>query len=95
MKRLCLTLVSALCVVSSTFAQSDSLENITPKRKNNYWNNLIHGNEDRSFERLIDFSFMVLPSYTREGSFGIGGAASGLYRLDKRDSLMQPSNITI
>lgn len=95
MKRLFLTLVSVLCVASSTFAQSDSLENITPKRKNNYWNNLIHGNEDRTFERTMDFSFIAIPSYTREGGFGIGGAASGLYRLDKRDSLMQPSNITI
>lgn len=36
-----------------------------------------------------------MPSYTREGSFGLGGGVTGLYRLDKTDSIMQPSDITI
>lgn len=43
----------------------------------------------------MDFSFVAAPSYTREASFGIGGAASGLYRLDRTDSIMQPSDISI
>ena len=39
-----------------------------------------------------DLDFMK--SYTREGSVGIGGAATALYRLDRTDSLMQPSDIS-
>lgn len=66
-----------------------------PKRKDNYWNRLIYGNVDRTREKMIDISFAAAPSYTREASFGIGGMASGLYRLDRRDSIMPPSDITM
>lgn len=37
-------------------------------------------------------TYIVAPSYTREGSVGIGGAATALYRLDRTDSLMPPSD---
>lgn len=68
------------------------------KRENKfttYLDGLISGNVDHSFEKPIDISYIVMPSYTREGSFGIGGGATGLYRLDKTDSIMQPSDITL
>ena len=74
------------------WAQNDTLQQSRLKR---YWNSLVHGNVDRTFERRMDLSFIIAPSYTREGSFGIGGAATGLYRLDRRDSLMQPSDISL
>lgn len=74
-------------------------ENIRKEKKEsalkNYWNSFIYGNIDRTFERKIDISYAVAPSYTREGSFGVGGMATGLYRLDRRDSIMQPSDITL
>lgn len=73
-------------------AQSDTLKENRLKR---YWNSLIHGNVDRTFEKRMDMSYVVAPCYTREGSFGIGGMATGLYRLDRQDSLMQPSNISL
>lgn len=60
-----------------------------------YLDRLATGNRDRSFDKKIDVNFIVMPSYTREGSFGIGGGATGLYRLDKTDSIMQPSDITM
>lgn len=60
-----------------------------------WWNSLIHGNVDRTFERKMDLSFVIAPCYTREGSLGIGGAATGLYRLDRTDSIMQPSDISL
>lgn len=60
-----------------------------------YLDNLAAGNRDRSFDKKFDVSFIVMPSYTREGSFGIGGGATGLYRLDRNDSIMQPSDITL
>ena len=83
-----LTLIIALPLA----AQTDSTRTRGLKR---YWNSLVHGNVDRTFERRMDLSFIIAPSYTREGSFGIGGAATGLYRLDRRDSLMQPSDISL
>ena len=66
------------------------------KRKKDTWlNRLLYGHIDRTYEKKMDFSFVAAPSYTREASFGIGGAASGLYRLDRTDSIMQPSDISI
>lgn len=78
------------------YSQQDS---IRIEKKNGalkkYWNSFIHGNVDRTFERKIDMSYAVAPSYTCEGSFGVGGMATGLYRLDRKDSIMQPSDITL
>lgn len=64
-------------------------------KKDNYWNRLINGHVDRTFEKKLDMSFAVAPSYTREASVGVGGMATGLYRLDRRDSLMMPSDIIV
>lgn len=75
-----------------TLAQSDTVRVGGLKR---YWNSLVHGNVDRTYERKLDVSYVVAPCYTREGSFGVGGMATGLYRLDRTDSLMQPSNIIL
>lgn len=60
-----------------------------------YWQSLIHGNIDRTHEKPFDVSFALAPSYSREGGIGFGGSATGLYRLDMKDSTMAPSNITI
>ena len=87
---LCTSLMATPLLPAS--AQSDTLKESRLKR---YWNSLIHGNVDRTYERRMDLSFIVAPSYTREGSFGIGGAATGLYRLDRTDSIMQPSDISL
>lgn len=68
------------------------------KRQNkflSYLDRLVTGNVDRTFEKKLDVSYIVMPSYTREGSFGIGGGATGLYRLDKTDSIMSPSDVTL
>lgn len=65
------------------------------KKKDTFWNRLIYGNIDRTFEKKIDISFAASPSYTREASFGIGGMATGLYRLDRTDSIAPPSDITL
>ena len=60
-----------------------------------WWRGLIYGNVDRTFEKPIDLSVALAPSYTREGSVGIGAMVSGLYRLDKTDSVMQPSHVSL
>lgn len=60
-----------------------------------YWESLLHGNVDRTHEKPFDLSFAIAPSYSREGGIGFGGSATGLYRMDMRDSTMAPSNVTI
>ena len=32
-----------------------------PKRKDNFWSRIFHGNVDRTFEKKIDFSFIGAP----------------------------------
>ena len=65
-----------------------------PKRKDNFWSRIFHGNVDRTFEKKIDFSFIGAPNYSKEASVGIGVLASGLYRVDRTDSLTPPSDVS-
>lgn len=60
-----------------------------------WWQNFAHGNIDRTHERAYDLSFVFAPYYSQEGGFGIGGQASALYRLDRKDSIDQPSDFTV
>jgi len=96
---LCLCIASTVNIypqqVAVQTADSVNVTILEKKKKDSYWNRLIHGNIDRSFEKRMDISFAGAPSYTREASFGIGGMATGLYRLDRTDSLMPPSDITL
>lgn len=81
-------LFSGLCAK----AQNDSIKLSGFKA---YINSLLNGNVDRTREKTIDMSYIVAPCYTREGSFGVGGAATALYRLDKTDTIMQPSDLQL
>ena len=87
-----ITTLFCFLYVSGVYSQTDSSE---VKGLEKYWNSLVHGNVDRTFEKKLDMSFVVAPCYTREGSLGIGGAATALYRLDRKDSIMQPSDISL
>lgn len=50
---------------------------------------------DRTFEKKIDFTFAGGPSYSKNTSLGLGLLAAGLYRVDRTDSVTQPSDISI
>ena len=52
-------------------------------------------NEDRTFEKKIDFSIIGGPSYSSTTKLGLGLMAVGLYRTDRTDSLTPPSNVSI
>ncbi|MDR0835531.1 MAG: hypothetical protein LBN11_02985, partial [Tannerella sp.] len=65
------------------------------QKKESYFTRLLHGNIDHTYDRKFDGTFIAAPSYTREGSFGIGGMATGLYRTDRTDSIMPPSNVSL
>lgn len=51
-------------------------------------------NRDRTFEKKIDFTFIGGPSYSKETQFSLAVMASGLYRIDRTDSLTPPSDIS-
>ncbi|MCL1932372.1 MAG: outer membrane protein assembly factor [Candidatus Azobacteroides sp.] len=81
--------------MSQCYANDEDTIVIVSKNKDSYWNSLFNGHIDRTFEKRFDMSFVSAPSYTREASFGIGGMATALYRVDRTDSVMVPSNITM
>lgn len=52
-------------------------------------------NIDRTREKKIDFTWIVGPSYSAVTKFSLGVLASGLYRIDRNDTITAPSNISI
>lgn len=50
---------------------------------------------DRTLDRPIDFSFIAGPSYSDKTSLSIGVMAAGLFRTDRTDPELHPSNITL
>jgi hypothetical protein len=77
----------------TTYADSIPLISKAPEWARRYLSTLIRGNIDRTHEKTLDLSFAITPSYTREAGFGIGGAMSGLYRVNRHDSIQQPSDV--
>ncbi len=78
---------------SLAFIDSIPLLNKAPVWAKKYLNSLIQGNIDRTREKAFDVSFGASPSYTREASFGIGAICTGLFRVNRNDTLPQPSDI--
>ncbi|MCH5318958.1 MAG: hypothetical protein J1E38_04550 [Paramuribaculum sp.] len=64
-----------------------------PKWMQSWMNSFFRGNVDRTREKKLDLSFGISPSYTREASFGLGALCTGLYRMDRNDTLDLPSDI--
>lgn len=52
-------------------------------------------NVDRTREKKIDFTWILGPSYSAVTQFSIGVLASGLYRIDRNDTITAPSNVSI
>lgn len=77
----------------TNYADSIGLLKWAPEWSRRYLSTLIRGNVDRTHEKPLDMSFAITPSYTREAGFGIGGALTALYRIDRTDSVMQPSDV--
>lgn len=51
--------------------------------------------EDRTTDKRIDFTFAGGPSYSKTTGLGLGVLGSGLYRLDRTDTLTAPSDLSI
>ena len=50
---------------------------------------------DRTFEKKIDFSIVPAPSYSRKTSLSLNLVATGVYRVDRSDSITSPSNVSL
>ena len=57
----------------------------------NYLNNTNKNKNHRKF----DFSVLPGPHFSSDTGFGLGIIGMGLYRQDRRDTLSQPSNVSI
>lgn len=71
---------------------------VSPHRKNVFKRLVDYFGEstvDKTFTKKIDVTFAGGPSYSKNTSFGIGVLAAGLYRLDRTDSVTQPSNVSL
>lgn len=79
-------------------AVSDSSKTVPVKeeKKNPFkWIGNYLKNANKEKNKPFDFSLLLGPSYTATTSLGIGVAASGLYSLDRSDSTLQKSNVSL
>ena len=51
--------------------------------------------EDRTAEKALDITFAGGPSYSKTTGLGLGLLGSGLYRLDRTDTLTAPSDLSL
>ncbi|MDE6624373.1 MAG: BamA/TamA family outer membrane protein [Alistipes sp.] len=80
-------------------AAADTTAAAAPAKRGNIFHRIVdyfgQSTVDRTFEKKIDFTFAGGPSYSKNTSLGIGLLAAGLYRVDRTDSVTQPSNVSI
>lgn len=73
-------------------------EQVRPRKDNAFtrlWQRLMKPSQDRTFVKPVDFTAAAVPNYSYEGSFGIGAMVAMSYRLDRKDSTMPPSDVTL
>ena len=77
----------------------DSLALDTTKQRNSIFRRLIRyfeqANEDRTQEKKFDLTWVLGPSYSAVTKVSLGILASGLYRIDRTDTITQPSNVSL
>lgn len=91
-----LIIISFLSAIS-VYAAGNDVDSVSAKNKNifdkfiDYFN---HSNDDKP-QKNFDISFIGGPHYSSDAKFGIGLMAAGVYRHDKKNLDIQPSNITV
>lgn len=78
--------------------RADSLPSavVKPARRNVFkWIGNYLKNANKEKNKPFDFGLLLGPSYSATTSLGIGVAASGLYSLDRSDSTLQKSNVSL
>ena len=76
----------------------DSVAKVQPRKRNflmrvaDYY---ARANEDRTFQKKIDFTFVGGLGYSKNTNLSFAAMAVGQYRVDRTDSVTSPSNITM
>lgn len=68
------------------------------KSKKSLWNKIISYFDDSNKEKTnkkFDFSIIGGPHYSSDTQFGLGLVGAGLYRMDKNDTILPPSNVSL
>ncbi|MDR0824985.1 MAG: outer membrane protein assembly factor [Prevotella sp.] len=81
--------------IITCYSQTDSTKTVNHK---NFINSILEyfekSNEVNNDKRL-DISFIGGPHYSKDTKLGLGMVASGLYRIDRTDLSISPSNVSI
>ncbi len=79
--------------------ESPAIESDTTAQRPGFWTRFINyfaeANDDKTYEKKFDISFIGGPSYSSTTKLGLGVMAAGLYRTDRTDSLTPPSDVTL
>lgn len=83
----------------SEVADSIAVDTVASKHRNSIFRRLIRyfeqANEDRTQEKKFDLTWVLGPSYSAVTKVSLGILASGLYRIDRTDTITQPSNVSL
>lgn len=83
----------------SEVADSVAVDTVASKPRNSIFRRLIRyfeqANEDRTQEKKFDLTWVLGPSYSAVTKVSLGILASGLYRIDRTDTITQPSNVSL
>ena len=89
--------------IDSTWSLPDTLQNVTgndsitkkPGFFRRFYNYFANSNEDKTSTKKIDFSIIGGPHYSSDVKLGLGIVAAGLFRVDKNDLSIPPSNVSL
>ena len=83
----------------SEVADSVVVDTVASKPRNSIFRRLIRyfeqANEDRTQEKKFDLTWVLGPSYSAVTKVSLGILASGLYRIERTDTITQPSNVSL
>lgn len=83
----------------SEVADSMTIDTVAKQSRDSIFRRLIRyfeqANEDRTQEKKFDLTWVVGPSYSAVTKVSLGLLASGLYRIDRNDTITQPSNVSL
>lgn len=81
--------------LADTFSRREKVQSKKDNTFTRFWQRLMKPSQDRTFVKPVDFTAAAVPNYSHEGSFGIGAMVAMSYRLDRKDSTMPPSDVTL
>lgn len=85
-------------IMAGELVTRDSLNNTTDTLKNGFFHRLYRYFEQSNKvkeEKKFDFSIIGGPHFSSDTKLGLGVVASGLFRIDREDKTISPSNISL